>query len=101
MGALCTPLKEMPIMPASSSVMPWEIGEYWGMGHFQNNGAAGGLDLRHRYYRYTGIPFLIAGDVYCLSIASAFVDFWGAVSPPLGDAAASLAFLFHVFSALS
>ena len=27
--------------------MLWEIGGYWGMGHFQNNGAAGGLDLRH------------------------------------------------------
>ena len=48
MGVSCTPLKGMPIMPASSSVMPWEIGGYWGMGHFQNNGAAGGLDLRHR-----------------------------------------------------
>ena len=38
-------------MPASSSVMLWEIGEYWGMGHFQNNGAAGGLGLRHPYAR--------------------------------------------------
>ena len=27
--------------------MLWEIGGYWGMGHFQNKGAAGGLDLRH------------------------------------------------------
>ena len=34
--------------------MLWGIGEYWGMGHFQNNGAAGGVDLRHRHYRYTG-----------------------------------------------
>ena len=32
MGALCTPSRETPIMPASSSVMPWGIGEYWGMG---------------------------------------------------------------------
>ena len=32
MVALCTPLRGMPIMPASSSVMPWGIGEYWGMG---------------------------------------------------------------------
>ena len=64
-------------------------------------GAAGGPSLRHRDYRCTGFPFLIAGDVDCLLIASAFVDFWGAVFPPLGDAAASLAFLFHVFSAVS
>ena len=47
MAALCTPLRETPTMPASSSVMLWEIGGYWGMEHFQNNGAAGGLDLRH------------------------------------------------------
>ena len=64
-----TPLKGMPIMPASSSVMPWGIGGYWGMGHFQNNGAAGGLSLRHRDYRCTGFPFLIAGDVDCFRLA--------------------------------
>ena len=64
-----TPLKGMPIMPASSSVMLWEIGGYWGMGHFQNNGAAGGLSLRHRDYRCTGFPFLIAGDVDCFRLA--------------------------------
>ena len=28
-----TPSREMPTMPASSSAIPWEIGEYWGMGH--------------------------------------------------------------------
>ena len=27
-----TPSREMPTMPASSSAIPWEIGEYWGMG---------------------------------------------------------------------
>ena len=32
MGASSTPSRGMPIMPASSSVMPWGIGEYWGMG---------------------------------------------------------------------
>ena len=42
----CTLLKAMLIMLASSSVMPWGIGGYWGMEHFQNNGAAGGLSLR-------------------------------------------------------
>ena len=41
------------LMPASSSVMPWGIGEYRGMGHFQNKGAAGGLDLRHPYFSKT------------------------------------------------
>ena len=69
MEALCTPSRGMPIMPASSSVMPWGIGGYWGMGHFQNNGAAGGLSLRHRDYRCTGFPFLIAGDVDCFRLA--------------------------------
>ena len=39
------------------------------MGHFQNNGAAGGLSLRHRDYRCTGFPFLIAGDVDCFRLA--------------------------------
>ena len=33
MEALYTPLRGMPIMPASSSVMLWETGEYWGMGY--------------------------------------------------------------------
>ena len=33
MAALCTPSREMPIMPASSLAIPWEIGGYWGMGH--------------------------------------------------------------------
>ena len=32
MGALCTPLRATPIMPANSSVMPWGIGEYWDTG---------------------------------------------------------------------
>ena len=32
-------------------------------------GATGGLDLRHRYYRYTGFPFLIARDVDCFRLA--------------------------------
>ena len=41
------------LMPASSWVMLWGIGEYWGMGHFQNKGAAGGLDLRHPYFSKT------------------------------------------------
>ena len=79
-------------MPASSSVMLWGIGEYWGMGHFQNNGAAGGPSLRHHDYRCTGFPFLIAGDVYCLLIASAFADFWGAVFLPSGGAVFSPVF---------
>ena len=47
------------LMPASSSVMPWGIGGYWGMGHFQNNGAAGGLDLRHRYCRCNSFCFVV------------------------------------------
>lgn len=46
-------------MSANSSVMPWEIGEYWGMGRFQNNGAAGGLDLRHRYCRCNSFCFVV------------------------------------------
>ena len=80
------------LMPVNSSVMPWEIGEYRGMGRFQNNGAAGGLGLRHRDYRCAGFPFLIAGDVYCLSIASAFVGFGGAVFLPSGGAVFSPVF---------
>lgn len=32
-------------------------------------GAAGGLGLRHRDYRCTGFPFLIAGDVDCFRLA--------------------------------
>ena len=47
------------LMPASCSVMPWGIGGYWGMGHFQNNGAAGGLDLRHRYCRCNSFCFVV------------------------------------------
>ena len=31
MAALCTPLRGMPITPANSSAMLWEIEEYWGM----------------------------------------------------------------------
>ena len=64
-------------------------------------GAAGGLSLRHRDYRCTGFPFLIAGDVYCLLIASAFADFWGAVFPPLGDAVFSPAYVLLSLTALS
>ena len=33
MAALCTPLRGMPIPPANSSAMLWEIGGYWGMGY--------------------------------------------------------------------
>ena len=32
-------------------------------------GAAGGSSLRHRDYRCTGFPFLIAGDVDCFRLA--------------------------------
>ena len=38
MEALCTPSRETPIMLASSSVMPWEIGGYWGMGEILKSG---------------------------------------------------------------
>ena len=56
-------------MPASSSVMPWEIGEYWDTGHFQNNGAAGGLDLRHYCSQtYSLIVYAQARVVYFHSI---------------------------------
>ena len=35
--------------------MLWGIGEYWDTGHFQNNGAAGGLDLRHLEKKISGL----------------------------------------------
>ena len=38
MAALCTPSRGMLIMPASSSVMLWGIGGYWGMGQFHKGG---------------------------------------------------------------
>ena len=38
MAALCTPLRVTPIMPANSSVMPWGIGGYWGMGRSHKSG---------------------------------------------------------------
>ena len=47
------------LMPASSSVMLWEIEEYWDTGHFQNKGAAGGLDLRHPYCRCNSFCFVV------------------------------------------
>ena len=44
--------------------MLWETEEYWDTGHFQNKGAAGGLDLRHP--KNTHLCFILFSTLSCL-----------------------------------